>query len=716
MKKVFILIALMMVSGFIFSTVKPVSEKIGPGLLKALNNPGESKYIVCIFLKDKGPDVQKYLSNPLSLVSQRSLERRAKVLPAFNLVDFTDVPLYSQYVNTISQKILKVRHELKWFNCITGEVNQLQLSELVKLNYVTEVELVERYKIIPSSSELYRSSYSQSPLFLRSPNVDSLDYGILGATQDTMIKVNKVHNDGIFGQGILIANFDAGFSKLDHEVFTELPTAIWKKRDFVEGFPDSVGSSPHGLATLSLIGGFSYGQLIGPAFRSVYVLCRTENDFSETPAEMDNWSAAAQWADSLGVDIITSSIGYVTFDPPYTSYSWKDMNGKNTLITRAAVSAMRKGILVCNAAGNSGDSTHNTLGAPADADSIITVGAVTSARIRAAYSSVGPTTDSINNVPSPRIKPDVMAMGTHNWVASEGGYNSFGSGTSWACPMAAGVAALILSANKNLTPIQVRGLLTKFASNTSSPNNLMGWGIVNAKLSVDSARKMDNAAPVILHTLPFTTTANTGTLTFKARIYDNGIIRGTRAEEAPRIYYRRNSGSGWTTYTSANFTDVNIDTFSFQIPGSALNTQVEYFIAAQDIALPTPLMSTLPAGGSGVNPPGTTAPPIRFTFLVANPSGISGNEEKPTEFKLYNNYPNPFNPATTIKFDLPRRSFVEITVYDITGKKIKTLVNVEMEADSYETQWNGSDYSSGIYMYNIQAGGFSETKLMILLK
>ena len=716
MKKVLLILTLLLVSGAVFPAIKPDSEKIGTGLKKALSFSSDSKFVVYIFLKDKGPDVQKYLSNPLSLVSQRSLERRAKVLPPYKLVDYTDVPLFKQYVNSISNKSIKIRHELKWFNCLSAEVSVLQLYELVKFNFVTEVELVERYKVIPKSTEIFTTSFSQSRLFNYSPTADSLDYGSWGATQDTLIKVNRVHNDGIFGQGIIIADFDAGFSKIDHEVFSVLPTVIWKKRDFVEGFPDSVGTSPHGLATFSLIGGYNPGNLIGPAFKSVFVLCRTENESSETPSEMDNWSAAAQWADSLGVDIITSSIGYLTFDAPYTSYTWRDMNGKNLLITRAAVLASRKGIVVCNSAANSGDSTHNTLAGPADADSIITVGAVTGTGVRAVYSSVGPTTDSINNVPAPRIKPDVMAMGTHNWVASEGGYNNFGSGTSWSCPMVAGVAALMLSANKNLTPIQVRGLMTKFASNSSSPNKLMGWGIVNAKLSVDSARKMDNIPPVIIHTLPFTVTTNTGTLTFKARIYDNGIIRETRTTEAPRIYYRKNSGSGWSVFASANFTEVSLDTFSFQIPGSVLNTQVEYYLAAQDIALPNALMSTLPAGGSGINPPGTTPPPTKFAFLVANPSGITSSEEKPAEFRLFNNYPNPFNPTTNIKFNIAKLSFVKIVVYDVLGREVQTLVNELLSQGSYKISFDGTSLKSGIYFYKISAGDYSEIKKMLLIK
>ena len=307
--------------------------------------------------------------------------------------------------------------------------------------------------------------------------------------------------------------------------------------------------------------------MVGPAFGSTFILGRTEVDPTETPVEMDNWIAAAEWADSLGADIITSSLGYLDFDPPHTSYTWQDMNGNTMPITIAADLAVNKGILVSNSAGNNGsNATRNTLGGPADGDSVLTVGSVTSTGNRSSFSSVGPTTD----VP-PRIKPDVMAMGSSNYYASTSGNNySTGSGTSFSCPLTSGVSALVLSANRDLTPLQVIGILKKFASNTNSPNNQMGWGIIDASLSVDSARKLDNTAPVILHTQPFTSTSITGVITVKSRITDNGIIRKW-TNEAPLLYYRKstNGGVNWTAFTAVNYSAVNLDTFSFPIPGSA---------------------------------------------------------------------------------------------------------------------------------------------------
>lgn len=683
--------------------------KISDSVKNAIDYSNDDKLVVYVYFGDKGPNVQQYLNNPLSMVSEKSLERRKKVLPADKIVDITDVPVYQTYVNQVSNKVSKVRHELKWFNCVSVEGTKTQILDIASLECVTKIDLVERYRKVKETDETVFSNtnaYQQD-----SPNLDSLNYGP-SLNQDTLIKVNRVHNEGIYGQGIIVANFDAGYLNLNHEAFTTYPMKIWKKKDFHTGDTVNLASHSHGQATLSLVGGYKPGSLISPAFASTYVLCRTEVDPTETPAEMDHWAAAAQWADSLGVDVITSSLGYLTFDTPYTSYTWNDMNGNTLLITKAGDMAVYKGITVSNSAGNDGNNTsHNTLGGPADGDSVITIGALQPNGTRASYSSVGPTTDVPN-----RIKPDVMTQGSSNQTATQTGYSTGGSGTSWACPMAAGVMACMLSANKNLTPIQIRGILRKFANNTNSPNNLIGWGTIDAQKSVDSARAMDNIAPTILHTQPFTSTTNTGTLTFKARIFDNGLIRYSRTNEAPRLYYRKNTGSGWSAWSFVNRSALTLDTFSFQVPGSTLGTTVQYYFAAQDIALPNSKISTLPVGGSGINPPGSTAPSTYFQFVVGTTSISLIGIDIPKEFKLYNNFPNPFNPTTDIKYDLPKSGFVTLKIFDINGRVVKELVNQMQVSGSYKARLDATGFSSGIYFYQLTIGDFKAQNKMLLVK
>jgi hypothetical protein len=472
----------------------------------------------------------------------------------------------------------------------------------------------------------------------------------------------------------------------------------------------------HGTNTISCIGAYAPGSLIGTSFKSKFLVARTEVDSFERNVEMDNWIAASQWADSLGADVISSSLGYNDFDAGQTSYTWQQMNGNTVPVTIGADLAVHKGITVFNSAGNSGyvSQTQNTLGAPADGDSVITLGAVNSSGVRSSFSSCGPTTDN-----PPRIKPDVLAMGEGVTTANSSGtgYSNFSSGTSFSCPLAAGVGALILSANKNLTPLQVRGILRKFANNSSSPNNTLGWGIIDAQQSVDSARKLDNVPPVITHVQPFTTTSSTTPVLVKTKITDNGIIR-TRVNESPRCYFRKstNNGGTWTSYNFIDYSYYNaVDSFFYQIPGSPAGTKVEYYFAAQDIALPTPLGATLPAGGAGVNPPGAAAPPTRFTYNVTL-VGITSNNEIPSVYKLYNNYPNPFNPSTKIKFDLPQNTHAKLVVYDIQGRVAAELINGEMKAASYEVDFNAVNLSSGVYFYKLETSSFTDVKRMLLVK
>ncbi|MEO8512030.1 MAG: S8 family serine peptidase [Ignavibacteria bacterium] len=682
-------------------------------LSKALETSGNGNFVVWVYLKDKGPNAMAKLNDPLQIVSQRSLDRRSKVKPAGELLDYTDIPLYGDYVSMVTANVSKVRHNIKWLNSMSVEVNREQINTLSNLDFVKGIELVETFKRAKDDPEI---SSDMSPVFINptdEPLVDTLSYGTANAvTQITQIKVNLVHNQGINGQGIMIASFDAGYFNLTHEAFTTFPMKIQSTYDFQNHTTTLTGHS-HGTATLCLVGGYKPGKMVGPAYGSTFILGRTEVDPTETPAEMDNWIAAAHWADSLGADVITSSLGYLVFDAGYTSYTWQDMNGNTLPITIAADLAVNKGIIVSNSAGNDGSNSHNTLGGPADGDSVLTVGAVDNNGIRAGFSSVGPTTDA-----PPRIKPDVMAMGNGNYYAgTTGNLYSSGSGTSFSCPLTSGVCALVLSANKNLTPLQVIRILKKFASNTNSPNNTMGWGIIDASLAVDSARKLDNTPPVILHTQPFTTTALNTAITMRAKITDNGIIRNW-TNEAPLIYYRKSTdgGSTWSAFASVNYSAVNLDTFSFAIPGSANGITVQYYFAAQDIALPTAKMSTLPAGGSGINPPGTTAPATRFQYTV----GITGIEpvsgEIPNVYKLYTNYPNPFNPVTKIKFDIVKNTNAKLFVYDILGRVVETLINGDITAGKYEVNFDGSSFSSGIYFYKLVTSDFVDTKKMLMIK
>ncbi|MBI4546659.1 MAG: S8 family serine peptidase [Ignavibacteriae bacterium] len=432
--------------------------------------------LILVCFVDKGNIHQYRISKAESFISERAIKRRMKVRSNTTVVDEHDYPLEQSYVNAVAQRVLQLRHQLKWFNAVSAVATKRQIESLRNLPFVKEIDLVGRWRInrdlereIPTKEQV-REKWQPAGVF-------TLDYGT-SFTQLNQIKVPDVHNIGIYGQGIVIGVFDDGFRRLTHQAFDSMD--IIDTYDFVDHKVSVVPNDPtaggHGVNTLSTIGGFRSGQLIGPAFQSSYILARTENDSSETPVEEDNWAKAIEWADSIGVDVTSTSLGYLTYDPPYTSWTWQDMDGNTTLITQAGDRAAELGIVVVNSAGNNGfNATQNTLSAPADGDTIIAAGAVDSFGVRTSFSSVGPTFDG-------RTKPDVMAMGRAVKVASslnDTGY-ARSNGTSFSCPLSAGVAALVLSAHPTLTPYQVRQAMRQTASQANSPDNLMGWGILNA--------------------------------------------------------------------------------------------------------------------------------------------------------------------------------------------------------------------------------------------
>jgi subtilisin family serine protease len=245
---------------------------------------------------------------------------------------------------------------------------------------------------------------------------------------------------------------------------------ILDRRDFVNGDRNvsnlrDRGDGDHGARVLSVLGGFAGGELVGPAYGATFLLAKTEDTESETPIEEDNWAAAAEWAEARGADVISSSL-----------YSFEDMDGATAVTTIVAQMAAERGVVVVVSAGNQGfDPEHNTLGAPADGDLVLSIGAVDSFGARADFSSVGRTADG-------RIKPDVMAQGVLVKTANPRTRDQYvlSDGTSFSCPLAAGVAALVLQAHPDWTVDRVRRAMRSTADGAAHPDRLMGWGVLDA--------------------------------------------------------------------------------------------------------------------------------------------------------------------------------------------------------------------------------------------
>ncbi len=469
--------ALLLIVSFFFASVTigfGQSSKRTPALterIRTLSDNQKVKVLVTLSRKNSAS------FRPEELLSERAMKRRQKMVDAGilpSLITIEDLPFEPSDLQALDQAGFQIQHCLKGLFKVSGMIRKADVAALESIASVVEIDAVKAFRRAPEIE-------SSSVLIQTVPTTSSTHVLNYGASfgQLSQINVPAVHDLGYTGQGVLIANFDAGFSNLTHEVFNTM--TIVARKDFVTGQNNVVAPHSHRTLTLSTVGGFKEGQLIGPAFNSHYALARTEDASSETPAEEDNWAAAVEWADSLGADIITSSLGYLEFDPPFPSYTWQQMNGQTAISTLAARRAARLGIVVCNSAGNSGMVAlpANTLGAPADADSILTVGAVNSSGVRASFSSVGPTADG-------RIKPDVMAQGVSVRSASSSGNNyTNASGTSLSCPLIAGVAALVLCAHPNLTPMQVISAIKSTASNAHAPNREIGWGIANALAAVN---------------------------------------------------------------------------------------------------------------------------------------------------------------------------------------------------------------------------------------
>ncbi len=447
--------------------------------------PAGTQILCLVTFADKGSNGLLKSFEPSRLVTQRALARRAHVLPPGSLVDDSDLPLDDSYVAEVAATGAIVRHRLKWFNGVSVLATAAQIGQIRAVSHVDAIEFVGRFnkdvtveRFVPAA----RMHPMQKP-----GSATAIDYGESAVALD-QIDVPAVHKTGNYAQGVIIGVFDNGFRRLSHTVFDSLRPRILATHDFVDHKTSVVPNDPdpgfgsHGVYTLSTIGGYKPGSLVGPAFGASFILARTENDSSETPVEEDNWAAAIQWAESLGVQVTSTSLGYLTFDAPYTSLTWQDMDGKTALITRAAEMAVRKGVVVVNSAGNNRfNADHNTLNAPADGDSVIAAGSVNSSGDRSGFSSVGPTTSD-----PPAIKPDVMAPGESIWIASAEDDTSYGrnQGTSFSCPFTAGVAALILHAHPDATPAEVMLWLKATASNFYAPNNLMGWGIIDAAAAI----------------------------------------------------------------------------------------------------------------------------------------------------------------------------------------------------------------------------------------
>lgn len=553
-------------------TMQRESPVIDQGLANYLATQSpDAKTAVLVFFTDKGiferTNYDQALNVQESNLTSAARQRRLKTRGRNNLVDFRDLPLDQDYVAQVLSSGAGIRQTLRWFNAISVNATADQVNAIAGMPFVRFIK-----KVACTRADI---DLPHSPSFsLPDIALVTLDYGP-SANQLNQINVVSAHELGFKGQGVIVCMMDVGYH-WHHIAFQSIVDSgrLLAQYDFInhdtnadyDPNQDTPTQADHGTLTWSTLGGESSGNLYGPSYLASFVLAKTEDVSSEHHIEEDNWAAGAQWADSLGASVISSSLGYREFDPPDTSYGYQDLDGHTTIVTRAAQLAALNGITVCNAMGNAGYFGAGTLIAPADADSILSCGAVDAGGVIAYFSSLGPTYDG-------RIKPEVCAQGMATVCADP--YDSIGftsaSGTSLSTPLVGGSAGIILSAHPNWTPVMVREALMMTADRFDNPGNIYGWGIMDVGRALYYHPQLDI---IVTHTPVITAPAN-APITISAMITSRN---GQSISDAHLFYRAGNSGD----FTEIDMNAGNNNYWSQEIPAQS-GTVAQYYFRVVDI-------------------------------------------------------------------------------------------------------------------------------------
>ncbi len=389
---------------------------------------------------------------------------------------FADLPLCETYIQAIEQMGAVVRSRSRWFNAVGVEANLATLEKISELPFVSTLQTIPTYiRPLPGNEE----SAHQPPF------AKSLDFYGYARKQLETVNVIPLLESGLSGKGVRVGVLDGGFDTDLHQAFSKLQ--LIAEYDFIfnddepgdEEGQDVPFAADHGSAVVSIIAGYDPNQFIGPAHDAEFLLAKTEWAEFEVRVEEDAWVEALEWMEQMGVDLITASLGYLNFDDGFT-YLPEDMNGQTGITTIASQAAFERGVVMIVSAGNSGlgGQQIGSIDTPGDGKDVIAVGAIDWDGERSDFSSTGPTADG-------RIKPDVMALGSDvrfvDYITTSG--YAYGSGTSFSSPMVAAVAALLMESHPDWTAVDIREALLTTASQAETPDNLYGYGIVNAELA-----------------------------------------------------------------------------------------------------------------------------------------------------------------------------------------------------------------------------------------
>jgi len=671
---------------------RSAEQRLSPRLAQVLGDAGhpartvDGRLKVWVRFRDKGvaeADLPAALAVAGQAISPRALARRERVSGGAPVVDGRDLPLAATYLARCEVIGAEQHRQSRWLNAASFLADDAQIRRLSRLPEVSAVDLVARF----TRAAVPTPVATPQDVPVAAPKAQTvIDYGANAAAM-AQAGVPTAHELlGLSGAGVVVGMLDTGF-RTTHESLAHVPVLdAW---DFVNNDPivdnegaDPVSSRSHGTMTLSTVAAWKPGQIVAPAWNVSVLLAKTEDVSQEVPIEEDHWVAGLEWAEARGADIISSSLGYIDW------YLYADLDGNTCVTTVAADLAVGRGLVVVNSAGNDRTATGHLI-APADGDSVVTVGAVDAAGVVTWFSSPGPTSDG-------RVKPDVAALGQSNRVVdptNDTGYLN-ASGTSFSCPLVSAVAALVLERVPDLTPVEVAEALRQTAGHPATPDNDTGWGIVNAYEAavwfgpVFAHVPLANPQPAVG---PYVVTA-----TVAARL-------GLSAQ--PQLVYRVGAGS-WQT--AALIPSGPPDLFSGSLPAAAGGVTIEYYLTALD---GDGHLTTWPQGGA-VSP---------FGFMVAPGASPVGDTPARGVAWLEPNTPNPFNPRTELGFGLLAPGSARLDIFDARGRLVRSLLDADLQAGDHVAVWDGRDdhgrsAPSGTYLARLTAGGAIRQHKMQLVR
>ena len=438
-------------------------------------------------------NTSSFLLNPLQMLSQRSLDRRKKYTISINE---EDVPISEYRINQIKKLTLNYIGHTKWLNSVMVEIsNEEVLNELIALNFVESAETMVRNSL-PKTSLKNQSKWKD--LINES---EKYNYGYAEEFIN-QINLKPLHENNILGQGVLIAVIDAGFPGVDKIAAFDIlrkESRIIDTYDFVDKKKQVYDADRHGTMVLSTMAAEIEGNYVGTAPKATYSLYRSEDNNSETPKELMYWIQAAERADSIGSDVINTSLGYYAFDDARYDYTFDNMDGKTTLISKGAEVAANKGIFVVVAAGNEGNSSWKRISAPADVKNVFSIGANDSYKNPAGFSSFGPNALG-------EIKPNVSALGQYIVVCMPDGNLTYSNGTSFASPVSAGAVALMIQQFPKVAHEVLKQNIQQSAHLFSSPSDQLGYGVPNyymASQELLKTNEIENTNTIKIYPNPF---------------------------------------------------------------------------------------------------------------------------------------------------------------------------------------------------------------------